>query len=992
MDASELIEPVFSRKRPAAPVADLPVEPAAQVTPTPPTPGVPVPPTEEHGIAYDMATGLAHGAEGAVIGAREVVRSIGRAVIPESLQQESLKGPLSYSTKAPTGTMGKLTDDLTRFGLGFAAGGPILKGVGLATQVAKGGLAINALQSAVGTALVADPQQARLSNIIQDHPYLANPVSDYLSAHPEDSFAEGKFKAALEDTLTSGVAGLAFKTFSAAKTTMFPAKVPVAPFVPDIGPAPRMLADSTVLGKHLGIDTDVLIGSLHTNPSLGATVPEVMASNRGILDVKSSHLAQVAQKSLLTGENTSDAFSLLHDLHGDISHLRARTLGETVAKTDPTQGIERFIAHAGGRDQALAKLVSLGDSPAGLTQFARGLDHIPEVPTHLAGIVDKHNTYWYASVLSQISTHVINPLTTATNLLVQPLNLVAGGSIRRDSAAIKEGLAMYKGLGNHIFESFAAAKAMYKGESLGLGGHYSADEIASSTLKASPEGLWGKMLQVPGKMLKSEDEFFKQIAYRSHVKTQVAREGMDLVQAGTMSAKDLDGYIANKFQAAFDNEGRGLNKPAADYAARATFNQDLKMETWMGAKSISEGIEELAAGQPLLRSFILPFVRVPMNIMRQVIDYTPILGQVKAQFWKDMSAGGTVKTEALGRLGLGTAFWTGAGMLAYDGKITGRASTDPQVAKLQRVNGWQPYSIVVQHDDGTTTYISYRRFAPFGSVLGLAADMAQVMSDLPENEQHTLASMASLSMLNNLASQTYLKGLVDTLDVVNSNDPQKIQHLLSNRIASYVPGILSSVQPDVEHKEFQGYLDQAMGKIPGFSQTIEARRDILGDKVVPTMGYPQSVFNPFTISQTKNSPVRDELSRLAHSDGEAQFTNPPSKKDNVDLTTFKNAQGQSAYDRWMELSGVGLEESLGQRMNSERYKRGTDGDSAYQEGSRTIMVKQVLHHHRDRAFYKMKQEFPEVREALKLDRQNKGDMRQGREVRNPIEKILDFGK
>src|SRR5438034_1620158 len=52
-----------------------------------PTPGV-------GDYALDMLKAVPAGVERGVIGARETVRAIGRAVLPESLKDEALQGPL----------------------------------------------------------------------------------------------------------------------------------------------------------------------------------------------------------------------------------------------------------------------------------------------------------------------------------------------------------------------------------------------------------------------------------------------------------------------------------------------------------------------------------------------------------------------------------------------------------------------------------------------------------------------------------------------------------------------------------------------------------------------------------------------------------------------------------------------------------------------------------------------------------------------------------
>ncbi|MBB1249208.1 hypothetical protein [Rhizobium sp. G21] len=68
----------------------------------------------------------------------------------------------------------------------FAAGG---KAAQVGYEIARG---------AAAGAVVMDPHEARLSNMIQEFPALENPVSEYLAANPDDSAAEGRLKNALE--------------------------------------------------------------------------------------------------------------------------------------------------------------------------------------------------------------------------------------------------------------------------------------------------------------------------------------------------------------------------------------------------------------------------------------------------------------------------------------------------------------------------------------------------------------------------------------------------------------------------------------------------------------------------------------------------------------------------------------------------------------------------------------------------------------------------
>lgn len=52
--------------------------------------------------------------------------------------------------------------------------------------------------AAIADATAFDPQEERLSNLVEEYPALSNPVSAYLAADPSDSEAEGRFKNAVE--------------------------------------------------------------------------------------------------------------------------------------------------------------------------------------------------------------------------------------------------------------------------------------------------------------------------------------------------------------------------------------------------------------------------------------------------------------------------------------------------------------------------------------------------------------------------------------------------------------------------------------------------------------------------------------------------------------------------------------------------------------------------------------------------------------------------
>lgn len=102
-----------------------------------------------------------------------------------------------------TASVSQFTVGMIGFGRVLQAGG-VLQGAGTAM-----GFARTSVQGALSDFTVIDPLEQRLSNLVEAHPSLANPVTALLAAKPDDTAAEGRFKNAVEGlVLGSAVEGL----------------------------------------------------------------------------------------------------------------------------------------------------------------------------------------------------------------------------------------------------------------------------------------------------------------------------------------------------------------------------------------------------------------------------------------------------------------------------------------------------------------------------------------------------------------------------------------------------------------------------------------------------------------------------------------------------------------------------------------------------------------------------------------------------------------
>lgn len=567
------------------------------------------------------------------------------------------------------------------------------------------------------------------------------------------------------------------------------------------------------------------------------------------------------------------------------------------------------------------------------------------------------NETWINGLLSGIGTHVINGVTGLRNTALFPAFRVTGGLLSGDMKSVRIGLGQYKAARSVVFDSLEMAKRSLLSENAYVDASFHQVERERLWVKADTFGLdgtdflgkgieaLGVAIRMPSRFLTSEDEFLKQMNYRMSV---IARAEQEAVERGLSDTKmtsyfvdgakreisEVDQYVRDRMNEAFHPRlEHGLDQNALNDARRATFTNPLKTATWGNFQSLGEMVQQAAAKNPWIRHTILPFTRVPANIFREMIYEGPF-APTRAQFWADMKAGGEARSDALGRLALGSVFWVGGAMLASEGLITGKGPTDPALQKQWKAAGNQPYSIRFPGagPDGNDLFVSYNRFDPTAGMLGMIADYAYISAHLDERTRDQIAMSLSLSLANNLTSRSYLRSLTELTAILgNVNSPlaiDQVERWLRSRASSYVPRIVSTLNPDDTLRDARSMLEAIEAKIPGLSAGLPPMRDNFGAPIVPAVGWPYKEVNPFAIGVGKNGAARKELAYWAESPVRAQFQMPaPSVDSVIDLRQAKNTQtGQSAYDRWMEIltepkfAGKTAEERLDELVKSDGYK------------------------------------------------------------------------
>jgi hypothetical protein len=598
-------------------------------------------------------------------------------------------------------------------------------------------------------------------------------------------------------------------------------------------------------------------------------------------------------------------------------------------------------------------------------------------------------------MLSAPTTHMTNITSNMQTMLSRPMEYWWAGVMPTRAAGKwtwsqhpelrQEGADMLMGIFHGWRDSWAATgKAFMLGKNI-LDPAATVND-GSRMLNGWSDSSWlQKIVHLPERALMASDEMFKQLNYRASMRAQILRHARE---NGVTDPAEIARRLVMDIDMSFGPNG-AVNPRALEYARTNTFTNPLEYG-W------GKSLQTFAEAHPSFR-IIMPFIRTPTNIFRYVWQRTPLLNRFQKQMVDDFKAGGERAALAQAKTSMGLAIWgTGAALVA-SGQVTGRGPSDPDLRRQMQDAGWQPYSIRIGD-----RYISYRKADPVATSLGMIADLVQISGELSEKDQKFYVSAALSAIISNLSSKSYMQGLTDVMDGISSNDERKLQGFVSNLAGSFIPAILRRSDPGLNIggqgkpgewfedsgsmfdgdssaspvREARGFVDGLLNRIPGFSSTLEPRRNILGEKVMRPPGYLQQMLNPFTVSgKVHDESVQSELIRV----GKA-FTMPSPTKfggmlDLADRDIFnvepdgRDHGGQSPYDRMLEImakppnGAPPLKEALAQLVKSDKW-RDIPGEDAYGKGGlKHQLVQEMISAYQEMAFGQVMTEYSKLQTA-----------------------------
>lgn len=749
----------------------------------------------------------------------------------------------------------------------------------------------------------------------------------------------------------------------------------------------RQAADSgrqtqlMVAGKALAED---LAREVH---DLGLRIMDAVARGQDTTSLEARYVRYIERmgeleanvKSIVTGAAQTTAAGRVHtrDVVRGLDFTSGDVIEQLRANVDRVGGSKMVQRH-------IRKMVATRHGPGGLRSafdVARR--------SRWGRFMDLHNEYWINSILSGPKTHLVNILSNTVHTLLLPAERMIGGVLTGNVASIRQGARLYSGLASAIRDSFAAAGNAFlreqnildpQGRIMEGAAGQAFHAISGVGLRmqqgplASLANMLGVVLRMPSRALLTADEFFKQLNFRAMVRSQLLDKAAELVEAGTLKRSDVPRWVGARLDDAVER-GAMSSSDGLEYAREVTFTKELERGTF--GKSVQDTVNR----HPMLRT-ILPFVRTPTNIMRAVVQRTPILHRLEQQLMADLRSGDPIRIAAArGKQATGMALWSGAAVLAAEGRITGGGPQDGRLRERLLDTGWRPYSFVLGSQEDGFRYIEFRRMDPFASFFGMAADLAEISGHTSDKDLGDIGAMMITALSNNLVSKTYLTGIVDAINAFTHSD-RYAERWIQRQVTSRLPFSAAQRQirtmEDGAMREAWGMIDAIKNTIPGISSELPARRSwITGEPILYTPGWGADMVspvgealmaaNPIASGEHKGNAVLDELARLQYG-----FTAPLKTIANrtVELTSEQ-------YSRLLELHGTirlgryTLSERLGRLFASRQYREGADRFLSPDE-ARVELVREVIRAYRDASTDRLIRETPELQEAVQGARQQNG--------------------
>lgn len=382
------------------------------------------------------------------------------------------------------------------------------------------------------------------------------------------------------------------------------------------------------------------------------------------------------------------------------------------------------------------------------------------------------------------------------------------------------------------------------------------------------------------------------------------------------------GFYQSAFRASLDNQmrlaaqdGPPLAAPTPDMIAQARMDASraVYQDENAASRTLSGLRRVLNANQRWgLGSMLMKFTQVPGSILMRGIEFSP-LGFIRNAYQllapalsNRVAFDQKAFTEQFSRALVGTTGLVATGYwLAQLGIISaGRENEDEKKRNLAKAEGWGSYKLNVSalkralitgnfwtrqpRQDGDVV-VNYDWAQPLSISVAMGAyakeNQKAVQEDILRGKKQSLlatgfnwmsaAAASATGAMNALVEQPLLSGLSTFFRNAAYDDiPGAILAAASDVPKSMMPTAArqwmqlddNTVRETRDSSPFRQYVNELKSQLPGLSQTLPAKRDILGEDVERYQRHSNTVFNvlfnPSMVTYIKKSPLLTEMSQV----------------------------------------------------------------------------------------------------------------------------------
>jgi len=511
---------------------------------------------------------------------------------------------------------------------------------------------------------------------------------------------------------------------------------------------------------------------------------------------------------------------------------------------------------------------------------------------------DKAGEYVVNAFISGLATPVVNVASAGFKVPAAIATRFVQGFYPGSGVGVRESGAMLHGVLQGLLEGTAFAKQ----------GFVSGLPIdSSSEFKKAIGGKLGEVVRVPTKVGVGADEWAKAVFRRMEwnaLSNRIAYSGrfegkeaetynllrkINLGDAGRIDeGKTSVAAWAKTIMNQAEGTGIGqdeafrLAEQVAKYAKQQTFQEEFAKGT------MANNLLKFRSQHPEL-AFIIPFVKTPLNIMKDALSY------MGAQYIPGMYKGMS-KDEKFARMAVGSAFVAALGSKVADGTLTGSYSKDAGKRNAAIASGIPEYSIKI----GDTWY-SYARVEPIATVLGTTVDgirsTAEYFAKNPKDRKVSeLATDLVGGFTKNIASKTFLEGISNLLQA--AHDPDRYGGSFINGFAGLVvPSFIAAParSADPSMRVVTNFSEAVQNRLPGFRQDLPAQSMIYGgERPNPSQGL--TAFTGIQTAPATQTALQQEATRV-----KLDYDLPSKTLKNVDLKGEEIGRYQALSSQYADL-------------------------------------------------------------------------------------------